>query len=340
MRRAGLVAAFALAVLLVRTSAAPGVVTLYFIDVEGGQSTLIVSPSGESLLIDTGYQSGGRDAARIMAAMRDAGVTQIDHLLLTHFHMDHMGGVSELSARVPVKRFYDHDTLVDRSDPPAVAAFADYQRLRAKATHVVPGLGSKLPISGLDVQWVSSDGHVISTAMLGGGQPTKACPPSSPAPGEPLENPRSTGFFLRYGAFRFVDLGDLSGEPLYRLVCPSALLGPVDLLLAPHHGGNDTGYPAVLNAFQPRAALINNGAVKGGGAATFRSLEQVPGLSNVWQLHRSQNEGVTNAADSNIANLDESTGYWVKATASEDGSFTLTNQRTQQARRYQAGSSR
>ena len=337
MRRAGLVAAFALAVLLVRTSAAPGVVTLYFIDVEGGQSTRVVSPSGESLLIDTGYQSGGRDAARIMGAMRDAGVTQIDHLLLTHFHMDHMGGVSELSARVPVKRFYDHDTLVDRSDAPTVTAFADYQRLRAGATHVIPAVGSTLPISGLDVVWVSSDRRVIATALPGGGQKTSACPPSSPAPGEPLENPRSTGFLLRYGAFRFVDLGDLSGEPLYRLVCPSALLGPVDLFLVPHHGGNDTGYPAVLNAFQPRAALINNGALKGGGAATLQALQQQPGMPNVWQLHRSQNEGVTNAGDSNIANLDESTGYWLKATASEDGSFTLTNQRTGQTRRYQVG---
>ena len=334
MRRAGLIAAFALAVSMVGVSAAPGVLTLYFIDVEGGQSTLIVSPSGQTLLIDAGYQSGGRDAGRIMEVMRDAGVTQIDHLLLTHFHMDHMGGLSELTPQVPVKRFYDHDTLVDLSDPPVVAAFADYQRLRAKAAHVVPALGSPLPISGLEVQWVSSDGRVITNPRQGGGQPTSACPPSSPAPGEPLENPRSTGFFLRYGAFRFVDLGDLSGEPLYRLVCPTALLGPVDLFLVPHHGGNDTGYPAVLNAFQPRAAVVNNGAIKGGGAATFQTLQHVPGLANVWQLHRSENEGVKNAGDSNIANLDESTGYWLKATATEDGSFTLTNQRTQQTRSY------
>ena len=245
--------------------------TLYFIDVEGGQSTLIVSPSGESLLIDTGYQSDGRDAARIVAAMRDAGVTQIDHLLLTHFHMDHMGGLSELAPRVPVKRFYDHDTLADRSDPPVVAAFADYQRLRTAATHVIPAVGSALPIPGLDVQWVSSDGRVIASARKGGGQPTSACPPSSPPPGEPLENPRSTGFFLSYGAFRFVDLGDISGEPLYRLVCPCALLGPVDLFLVPHHGGNDTGYPAVLNAFKPRAALINSPAFKGRSPPLRRS---------------------------------------------------------------------
>ena len=337
MRRAALIAAFALA-LLVRVFAAPGVLTLYFIDVEGGQSTLIVSPSGQSLLIDAGYRSGGRDATRIRAAMRDAGVSQIDHLLLTHFHMDHMGGVPELAAQVPIKRFYDHDTLVDRSDPPTVAGFADYQRLRNKGTHVVPVLGSALPISGLDVQWVSSDGRVISSAREGAGETTNGCPPVSPPPGEPLENPRSTGFFLRYGTFRFVDLGDLSGAPLYKLVCPSALLGPVDLLLVPHHGGNDTGYPAVLNAFKPRAALINNGAVKGGGAATFQTLQQILGLTNVWQLHRSENAGVVNAADANIANLDEATGNWLKATASEDGSFTLTNQRTQQSRSYPAGS--
>jgi hypothetical protein len=228
-------------ILVVSVGAAPDALTLYFIDVEGGQSTLIVTPSGESLLVDAGYDEPGRDADRIIAAMSDAGVKRIDHLLLTHFHMDHMGGVPDLAARVPIRRFYDHGGLVDRSDANVVSGFAAYEAVRSKSEHIVPQLGSKLPLKDVDVEWVSSDGRVISRPLPGGGQRNAACPATAPAPTDALENPRSTGFYLRFGAFRFVDLGDLTGDPLQAIMCPTALLGPVDLFLVPHHAGDDSG---------------------------------------------------------------------------------------------------
>ena len=82
---------------------------IYFIDVEGGQSTLIVSPSGQSLLVDTGWAgNSGRDANRIAQAAKLAGVKKIDYLLITHHHADHAGGVENLLARLPVGTFLDH----------------------------------------------------------------------------------------------------------------------------------------------------------------------------------------------------------------------------------------
>jgi hypothetical protein len=147
------------------------------------------------------------------------------------------------------------------------------------------------------------------------------------------ENPRSTGFVLRFGEFRFLDLGDLTGKPLFDLVCPADLVGPVDVYLLAHHGGADAAEPATLAAFRPRLTVLNNGARKGGAAATFKMLQSIPDV-DVWQLHRSQNPEVENFRDEQIANLDESTGYWIKLNANADGSFRVTNGRTGVTKSY------
>jgi competence protein ComEC len=309
---------------------------MYFIDVEGGQSTLIITPAGESLLVDTGFAgSDGRDSKRILAAARDAGVKQIDYLLMTHFHADHDGGVVELSRQMPIKTFFDHGDLVRSPEalaesrwPATLAAYNAYVSARAKAKHVEPKPGDRLPLKGVDAVWVSSAGATIGTPVAGARQANPACGPSAPPAQEKLENPRSTGFHLRFGRFRFVDLGDLSGAPLFALVCPANRLGAVDLYLVPHHGGPDTSYPATFAAVKPRVAVVNNGATKGGSPEVFAALRKVQGLEDVWQLHRSENPGAQNFPDERIANLDESTGHWIKASASEDGSFTVTNGRT------------
>jgi competence protein ComEC len=333
-RRFHVLAAVLISLALWRVSAAQ-TLAMYFIDVEGGQSTLIVTPAGESLLIDTGFDGfDGRDPKRILAAALDAGVRQIDYLLMTHFHQDHDGGVVELSRRIPIKTFFDHGDLVRSPEalaearwPPTLAAYIAYAAARAKGRHVEPKPGEPLPLKGIDAVWVSSAAATIRTPVAGGGQANTACPAAAPAAAEKLENPRSTGFHLRFGKFRFVDLGDLSGAPLFALVCPSSLLGPIDLYLVPHHGGADSGYAATFAAVQPRVALINNGATKGGSPEAFAALRAVAGV-DVWQLHRSALPGVQNFGDQRIANLDESTGHWIKAIASEDGSFTVTNGRT------------
>jgi competence protein ComEC len=331
----------AVAAVLAASATLIGAATLdiYFIDVEGGQSTLFVTPAGESLLVDTGWAgNGARDAKRIMAAMRDASVKQIDYLLITHFHPDHDGGIVELAAQVPIRTFIDHggfdpkvtrETLAD-----AVPAYDAYLRVRAKGAHLEPKPGEHLPLKGLDLTFVSSARQTIGGAVSGASAPNSSCAaPFPPAADEP-ENPRSTGFHLRFGDFRFIDLGDLSGPPLYSLVCPANKLGSIDAYLLPHHGGNDVIHPSLLAALRPRVAIINNGETKGGSPETFAVLHDASGLQDVWQLHRSRNPGARNFDDERIANLDESTGYWLKLSARPDGSFSITNGRTGASKEY------
>ena len=325
-----------LAALLAIAAHAAQTLDLYFIDVEGGQSTLIVTPAGESLLVDTGYGGNdGRDARRIMAAVRDAGLTRIDYLLITHFHQDHDTGIVDLAPQIPIGTFVDHGGVSPdlAKDADILREYNAYVAIRSKGKHLDAVPGDRIPLKGVDVVIVSSAAATITTPMAGGGQANAACSGTAPEPGEKLENPRSTGFHLQFGRFRFIDLGDLSGGPLFALFCPKNMLGPADLYLLPHHGGDDVSHPAYAAALRPRVALLNNGETKGGGAKTFSMLHRIAGL-DVWQLHRSTNAGVENFADARIANLDTKTGFGIKVSASADGAFTMTNQRTGAVKTY------
>jgi competence protein ComEC len=333
MSRTSLVS-LTLAVLLgVTTLDGAATLDIYFIDVEGGQATLIATPSGESLLIDTGYAgNGGRDAGRIVAAAKAAGLTRIDYLLITHFHPDHDGGVVELARQIPIRTFIDHGgfdpAIIGQIGAGTMDAYKAYAEVRTSGAHLEPKVGDRLPLKGLDLTFVSTERQTIAQAVAGASTPNAACSSETPAAGDQQENPRSTGFHLRFGQFRFIDLGDLSGPPLYALVCPSNKLGTIDAYLVPHHGGRDAAHPSLVAALQPRVAIINNGQTKGGSAETFTMLRGAAGLEDVWQLHRSANAGVQNVDEARIANLDETTGHWLKLSASSDGSFSLTNGRT------------
>jgi len=326
----------ALAAVLAVAAHAANTLDLYFIDVEGGQSTLIVTPAGESLLVDTGYGGNdGRDARRIMAAVRAAGLTRIDYLLITHFHQDHDSGIVDLAPQIPIGTFVDHGGLTADAakDADILRAYNAYAAIRAKGTHLDAKPGDRIPLKSVDVVVVASAAATINAPLVDGGQANPGCPAAAPDPGEKLENPRSTGFHLRFGRFRFIDLGDLSGAPLFALLCPKNLLGPIDLYLLPHHGGDDVSHPAYAAAFAPRAAIVNNGEGKGGGVRTFAMLHRIPGL-DVWQLHRSANPAAQNFADERIANINTTTGWAIKVSAAADGSFTITNQRTGASKTY------
>lgn len=321
---------------------------IYFIDVEGGQSTLIVTPAGESLLIDTGFPNDGtfaskagapssaRDPQRILAAARDAGVTKIDYLLLTHYHADHAGGVVELSQLLPIGTFIDHAAPTKDADTAVAgtqAIYDAYLAVRAKGRHIEPAPGDRLPLKGLDAVVVASGGTTLTAPIEGTARPNPACRGNGVPASEKTENPRSTAVRLQFGAFRFLDLGDLSGPPLFALTCPANLIGESDVYLITHHGGNDAADPALFAAIKPRVAIFNNGATKGAQADTLATVRQFPAIDS-WQLHRSMNDGVVNAADERIANLDETTSAWTKIRASADGSFIVTNGRTGASKAY------
>jgi competence protein ComEC len=318
-------------------SASAQALDMFFIDVEGGASTLIVTPARESLLIDAGYGArGGRDPARIMMAAREAGLDHIDYLLITHFHSDHVGGVPELAALIPIGTFLDYGEPLG-TDRMTATAFRNYEPIRREHRHLQLKPGDRLPLQGVDVDIVSAGGVVLSKALPGGGQKNAACRTLDDQPDDGTENFRSIGLRLRFGAFRYVGLGDLSGNTLGSLVCPTNPLGRASVYLVPHHGNLDSNVPAVLAALRPRVAIMNNGATKGGAAASFATLHAQPGLEDLWQLHASRNQDAVNSADAFIANMDDGeTGYWIKLTAKDDGTFTLINGRNGFTRTYSA----
>jgi competence protein ComEC len=331
-------AALVAVALLVAVARAATTLDIYFIDVEGGQSTLLVTPAGQSLLIDAGYAGfGNRDPNRILNAAREAGVSRLDYLLVTHFHRDHAGGVPAVAKRLPIGTFVDYGAPIEKSDF-AQAAFAAYAPVRAGGVSRHPRPGEKLAMTGVDIEVLSAGGALLTKpTQRTAGVRNPACAALEKQPDIQGENPRSIGIRVTFGAFTFLDLGDLPGANLAALACPNNLLGHADLYLVPHHGNKDAAIPAVMAAVSPRVAILNNGATKGGDPAAFKTLHETRGLEAVWQLHRSRNEGSVNYPDAFIANLDEGdrdTGAWLKVSAEASGAFTVTNGRTGQTTRY------
>lgn len=309
---------------------------VFFVDVEGGQATLIVAPSGQSLLIDAGWPGfEGRDADRIMAAAREAGVKRIDYLLVTHYHADHVGGVPPLAEKIPIGTFIDHGPSVESGNR-ADALVAAYRPLTEKARHVVIKPGDKIPIKGLDVEVIAAAGRTLSAPLEGAGHPNPFCSAEHPQEEGRGENPQSVGVLIRYGKFRLIDLADLTWEKEHDLACPENRIGKVDVYLTTHHGNPDSGSAAIVHALGPRVAIMNNGARKGGTPDALKVIHTSPGLEDLWQLHYALPAGEEQNADERfIANLAEKCGgFAIKLLADEDGSFTVTNARNGFSKQY------
>ncbi len=320
------------------TAGAGKTLDVYFIDVEGGQATLVVSPSGESLLVDTGWPGfEGRDAERIAAAAKSAGLKRIDYLVVTHYHRDHVGGVPELAERIPIKTFVDHGPSVETREA-ARELFATYRALRSKGEHIVAKPGDKIPIKGLDVQVVASAGEVIKAPLPGAGAANPLCAETKPRAEDTGENAQSVGILITYGMFRLLNLGDLTWNKELELVCPANRLGTVDLYLITHHGLALSGPAAIVHALRPRVAIMNNGARKGGSPEVWQIVRTSPGLEDIWQLHYSIEAGKEdNPPGQFIANMDEQCkGYGLKLSAESDGTFTVINNRTGLTKTYKA----
>jgi beta-lactamase superfamily II metal-dependent hydrolase len=337
----GFIATFAFALTLHAQTPAAGKLKVYFIDVEGGQSTLFVTPAGKSLLIDTGWPDNNfRDADRIAAAAKSAGLNRIDYVLITHYHDDHVGGVPQLVQRIPVGAFIDHgpNRELDKGTERGYAAFKKVLA-QAKAKEIVPKPGDRLPIEGLDVTVISADGKVIQTPLPGAGQPNAFCKESEIRPPDQTENSRSLGVLIRFGDLKILDLGDLTWDKERDLMCPNNRLGKVDVLIVSHHGWYQSSSPALVDAIHPRVAIMDNGAKKGGSIPVLDTVRKVPGIEALWQLHYSDEGGAMHNTQSEyIANLDgPDAGHDIELTASRDGSFAVHNSRTGVDKHYAAG---
>ena len=264
-----------------------GVLDVYFVDVEGGHATLYVSPSGQSMLVDAGYAGfDGRDAGRIAAAASLAGVKQIDYLVVIHYHGDHIGGVPELAARLPIRNFVDHGQSSERGEKPD-AAFNAYAEQRSKGAHLEVNAGDRIPVAGLTVDVLSSGGSLVSVPLEGGGIPNPLCGTFKPMKDETSDDAHSVGTLVTYGKFRMVDLGDLSWNQEYGLVCPTNRIGAVDVLLTSQHGDDEASSPTFVHALRPRVAIINNGMKKAVIQPAAETVRSSPGILDLWQLHYS-----------------------------------------------------
>ena len=322
---------------------ASGKLRVFFVDVEGGQATLFVTPEGRSLLIDTGWPgNNGRDADRITAAARQAGVTKLDYVLLTHYHEDHAGGVPQLVAKIPVGTFLDHGPNREMDKGITEKDYAEYQRVLAATgtKHQTEHPGDVVSVGSLTLHVISADGQSIHQALPGAGQPNAYCKVSETRPADQTENSRSLGVELTFGRTRLLDLGDLTWDKEMQLMCPNNVLGTVDVLIVSHHGWNQSSSPALVEAVHPRVAIMDNGEKKGGSTPTLQTLHKSPGLDALWQLHYSAEGGAANTGQEYIANLQGTDpGNYLELTAGQDGSFTVMNSRTGATKTYGAGGS-
>lgn len=309
---------------------------IYAIDVEGGQATLIVSPSGGSLLVDTGWpDNNGRDAERIQEAMKDAGITEIDKVLITHFHTDHVGGVPELVKRVKVGEFLDHgrnreDSDITRHD------FAAYVKAVGSTPRRTMHPGDLINIPGLSTVVLTADGEHISKVPGIKPVPNAYCAKEPKWQLDQTENPRSTGILVRFGLFSFLDLGDLTKAKEIDLVCPDNPIGHVSLYLVNHHGFNQSNTRAFVDAIHPEVAIMDNGAHKAGSPEAWQTVHESPGLMDLWMLHTAEDsDAAHNSAEALIANpKGDGDGHYLKVVADGDGSFSVTNSRTGQTKNY------
>jgi competence protein ComEC len=314
---------------------------VYFVDVEGGQATLFVTPEGQSLLIDTGWDdNNGRDADRIVAAAKSAGLTKIDYVLITHFHEDHVGGAPQLAARFPIGTFIDHGGNRETGDAPTVQGWQAYQAMLAtgKYTRISAKPGDVVPIEGMHVEVISSDGDLIAKPLAGAGEENPACKESEPRPADKTENLRSLGTLITFGKLRLLDLGDLTWDKEMELMCPVNKLGHVDVYIVSHHGWQQSSSPALVWAIAPRVAIMDNGAKKGGTPSTWDIIEKSPHLENLWQVHYSEEGGAAhNVAAEFIANPQGTdAGNYLELIGYADGGFDMFNSRTQETKKYPA----
>ena len=361
------VAALALAVSVPAAQAQTRSLQVYVVDVEGGNATLFIGPTGESVLIDTGNggANAARDAGRILDAARDAGLTQIDHLITTHWHGDHFGGMAELASNIPIRAYYDPGPSV-QGQPNTVAFLADvYPGLVAEASRTIVDPGDSISIDGLEWTIVTAAGDVLESNLAGGGVANPYCASFEPQGPDTGENAQSVGSHIRFGEFTALHPGDISWDVEGALMCPENHIGTVDVLFVGHHGqgppspvGSNT--PQLVNALEPRVSIINNGTRKGGQPESMSVILNSPGLEDVWMSHFSLLSGqeytvpgifIANTFDEALDAMPiaplpgardtwpdppvhNGTAYWFKVTAMEDGSFTVTNTRNNFSKTY------
>lgn len=317
---------------------------LYFIDVEGGQATLIVTPSGQSMLVDTGWPTDTlRDARRIAAAVKKAGVETLDYLVITHYHADHVGGMEQLASRVKFRTVITHGPTTE-TNTTGETMMATFRAAMAAsgAKEIVVKPGDTIPLKGVDIKVLASNRQLIAASQPAAGARNALCEGVEPRRTDTSDNSASVGMLFTFGAFRFLDLGDLTQDLEFQMACPVNRIGEVDLLLTTHHGSGQSNAPVLVHALKYRVAIMNNGARKGGDPPVLQTVKSAPGIEDLWMLHYSVAAGADgNVAEPMIANLGDvsdpavkDTGFGIQVSVQPNGAFTVVNERNNHTKTY------
>jgi beta-lactamase superfamily II metal-dependent hydrolase len=333
------------AIVAQRSNSARRALEIFYVDVEGGAATLIVTPAGESILVDAGWPGfEGRDAKRIEQAMKAAGIAAIDHLITTHYHRDHYGGAPELAKRVKINKFYDHGPMTSLDEDNEFATRYAAYRAAAKDQTITLNAGSSIKLKQAQgappvyLQVLASRAETAPGKQTAGA-PNSECANASQMAEDKTDNARSVVFRLRYGAFDFLDTGDLTWNIEHKLICPQNLIGEIDLYQVGHHGMNTSNNTAMLRSIKPTVAIMNNGPRKGGHPDTVKALRELPTLKDLWQVHRNVTSSTEqNAPEEFIANLDQENDAAHLIRVSVDAAkrtFTVTNDRNGKSKGYE-----
>jgi beta-lactamase superfamily II metal-dependent hydrolase len=296
---------------------------IYFVDVEGGAATLIVTPAGESVLIDSGYPDfGGRDRDRILKVVQHAGLKQIDHAVVSHWHLDHYGNHAALAAKITIGQFWDRgipDAL--QEDPKfgeRIAAYRAAAQNQSKPLKVGDALPLKAGKTPLTMKIVVASGEVLPNE----GEANRYAYLHVPQAEDPTDNAKSIGSLLAFGKFKFLTCGDLTWNIEAKLTTPNNPLGKVDLFMVTHHGLSSSNNPVLVRAIDPRVAVICNGPTKGANPETLATLRSVTSLLAWYQLHRNvQLDEFSQTPAAFIANQEDvgaCRGVWIKASVEPD----------------------